>query len=59
MIHGGPNHGSGVHKYNQQLASYAAYSAARMRFFGVSNKKEVCTMEYTMKCALFSFIVVR
>jgi len=41
MIHGGPNHGSEVQKYHQQLASYAACSVARMRFHGVSNKKEV------------------
>jgi len=48
MIHGGSNHGSDVLKYHQQLASYAAYSAARIRFHGVSNKKEVliCGMKY-------------
>jgi len=29
MIHGGPTHGSEVQKYHQELATYAAFSAAR------------------------------
>jgi hypothetical protein len=41
-------HGSEVHKYHQELASYAAYSPERILFHGVSNKKEVliCGMNH-------------